>query len=50
MDTGFSASLASLVFRERSASRQIRATTVVSHPVRFSTAAVSERLNLNHAS
>jgi hypothetical protein len=31
-------------------SRATRATTVVSHPLRFSTAAVSERLSRSHAS
>ena len=36
--------------RERSMSRLTRATTVVSHPRRFSTPLVSERLSRSHAS
>jgi hypothetical protein len=36
--------------RERSMSRHTRATTLVSHPARFSTPAVSERLSRNQAS
>ena len=37
-------------FRERNMSRHTRATTVVSHPPRFSTALVSARLNRSQAS
>jgi hypothetical protein len=36
--------------RERNMSRHTRATTVVSHPPRFSMPAVSERLNRSQAS
>jgi hypothetical protein len=36
--------------RERSTSRQTRATTVVSHPLRFSTPLVSARLSRSQVS